>query len=90
MGRIKPRIIFRFILVGILSTGFLLYRFIYKPLPTQCYNDAWHEFTADLNTDLDYGDNGNIVIGIGQVLMDFWIVAISVFWYLCQHSGYFA
>jgi hypothetical protein len=84
---IKSRIIFRFIIVGTLACAFLLYRFMYKEYGAGCYNDAWHDFTSDLNKGLDSGGTDNIIIGIGQVFMDFWIVAISLFWYHYQHSG---
>jgi hypothetical protein len=73
--------------MGVLSSGFLLYRFMYKPYATECCNDAWHNFTADLNRNLDQDGYDNIVIGFGQVFMDFWIVAISIFWYEHRHSG---
>lgn len=86
-GRIKPRIIFRFVTIGLLSMGFLFYRFFYKEYSTDCYNDAWHDFTAELNHHLDQNGADNVVIGIGQVFMDFWIIAISAFWYLNQHAG---
>lgn len=86
-GRIKSRIIFRFIIVGTLASAFLLYRFMYKEYSTLCLHDAWHDFTSDLNKGLDSQGKDNVVIGIGQVFMDFWIVALSLFWYSCQHSG---
>lgn len=85
--RIKSRIIFRFIIVGTLASAFLLYRFMYKEYGVECYNDAWHNFTSDLNKGLDSGGADNVVIGIGQVFMDFWIVAICLFWYNNQHLG---
>lgn len=70
----------RVIVVISLSSFFLLYRFLAtKPGPV-CINDAWHNFSSGLNEGLDNGGKDNVVIGIGQVLMDAWIVTAVVVW----------
>ena len=78
---VPPRAILRFITVGVMTTLFLLYRILAKKHDPSCLNDAWHNFTASLNNGLDSGGRDNIVLGIGQVLMDGWIVSMCIVWY---------
>jgi len=58
---------------------YLLYRFLYNNQLPLCYRDAWHDLTYDLNIRLKNGVD-DVVIGIGQVLMDGWIVTIILLW----------
>ena len=41
--------------------------------------DAYQEYTFNINRKL-YSGWDNVAIGIGQVIMDGWIVASSIFW----------
>lgn len=77
---ISPRIVLRFTILSILSSLFFVYRFLYPKQNPQCLNDAWHNFSGDLNKGLDQNGTDNIIIGIGQVLMDGWIVMLIIFW----------
>lgn len=85
--QIPPRIILRVIFLTAASMVFLIYRFFYKAEDTLCLRDVWHNFTQPLNSALDRDNNDNILIGIGQVIMDFWIVSTCIFWYGLAHTG---
>ena len=84
---IPTRKIFRSIILVLFLSSFLVYRFIYNIDIPSCLVDKWHVFTASANNNLDINNNDNIVIGIGQVIMDSWIVLTFIFWYLAINKG---
>jgi hypothetical protein len=78
---LKPRYKLRFVLSMTAVLGFLLYRFMYYAVTPDCIRDAWQEVTLGLNERLANGSGSdNIVIGIGQVLMDGWIFIMGILW----------
>jgi len=61
-------------------TAFVCYRFIYESIDTtRAVFDAYQEFTFEINRKLYHGWD-NVVIGIGQVMMDGWILSSALFW----------
>jgi len=83
-GGLKSRYKLRLVIALIATLCFLLYRFMYNATTPACLRDAWHDLTLGFNEHLANGSGGdNVVIGIGQVLMDGWIFIIVILWYCC-------
>lgn len=88
-GGLKSRYKLRLVIALTAALGFLLYRFLYYAATPNCLRDAWHDLTLPLNKDLADGSGGdNVVIGIGQVLMDGWIFIIVILWYCESNLGW--
>ena len=84
---IPKRKVLRLLFIAIFFTSFFIYRCLYNTDIPLCLKDVWHVATASANNGLDYDNNGNIVIGIGQVIMDCWIVLTFIFWYISLKKG---
>ena len=66
---------------------FFLYRLLYKKYMGQdCVIDKYHQFTYPANRKL-YNGWDNTIIGIGQLLMDGWVLFTAIYWYISNYSG---
>jgi hypothetical protein len=78
----------------LLFIAFVVYRCSFPGVVTDCINDAYHNFSINLNRDLvqqagpafEGNSNqltvfGKAFIGTGQVLMDLWIAIMATIWY---------
>ena len=66
------------------SLGYLLYRLLYeKYTGTLCNIDKYHQLTYAANRKLFHGWD-NLIIGIGQLLMDGWVLFTAIYWYMFE------
>jgi hypothetical protein len=80
LKRNSPKLFyFKAIFAFLLSLSFFLYRFLKDKPNLTCIFDRYHSFTSPINMKLE-GGLDNILIGIGQVLMDGWIVFSFIIW----------
>ena len=64
----------------IFSIGFFVYRLAYKKyMGAACNVDKYHELTYEANRKLYHGWD-NTIIGIGQLLMDGWVIFMAFYW----------
>lgn len=62
------------------SLAYLLYRLLYQKYEGDiCKIDKYHEITYEANRKLYHGWD-NTIIGIGQLLMDGWVVYTGLYW----------
>lgn len=60
--------------------GYFLYRLLYKKYTGEACNiDKYHEVTYEANRKLYHGWD-NMIIGIGQLLMDGWVLFMGTYW----------
>jgi hypothetical protein len=76
---LKARFKLRLVVAIFSAFCFLLYRFLFHATVPSCVRDSWHELTSDLNLGLKDGVD-DAVIGVGQVLMDGWILVCVGVW----------
>ena len=80
-GAIPERKVLRVVFLVISSVSFFVYRFLYNTETPSCIKDQWHVMTASANKELDHNNNDNSIIGIGQLIMDCWLIITFLFWY---------
>ena len=71
-----------------ISIVFVINRIWYESYSgKECFLDNYHELTYGANRKMMEGWD-NIVIGIGQLMMDSWVLLIGVYWYDLSNSGF--
>ena len=62
--------------------GYTIYRIFYIKFDnSKCYQDTYFDATWNANRWLR-NHGANVIIGIGQVMMDAWIIFAGVAWYI--------
>ena len=75
-----PSLKYKIILASLFSIAFLIYRLAYKKYTgSACNIDKYHEFTYEANRKLYHGWD-NTILGIGQLLMDGWVIFMGGYW----------
>lgn len=60
--------------------AFFIYRLAYKKyIGNACNIDKYHELTYEANRKLYHGWD-NTILGIGQLLMDGWVIFMGLYW----------
>jgi len=71
---------YKITLACIFTFAFLVYRIAYKKyMGSACAVDKYHEITYEANRKLYHGWD-NTIIGIGQLLMDGWVIFMGLYW----------
>jgi hypothetical protein len=67
-------------IASIFSIGFFIYRLAFKRyMGAACAIDKYHELTYEANRKLYHGWD-NTILGIGQLLMDGWVIFMALYW----------
>jgi hypothetical protein len=71
---------YKIAIASLFSIGFLVYRLAYKKyMGAACNIDKYHELTYEANRKLYHGWD-NTILGIGQLLMDGWVLFMAFYW----------